>query len=50
MDPSCCQAPYSKNFVKLINEMSEELNLNIKGILVENNFHQIDLDTLYKNF
>ena len=50
LDPSCCQAPYSNNFVKLINEMSEELNLNIKGIFVEKNFHQIDLDTLYKNF
>tara|TARA_B100001057_G_scaffold424567_1_gene447390 strand:+ start:1316 stop:1537 length:222 start_codon:yes stop_codon:yes gene_type:complete len=50
LDPSCCGAPYSKNFVDLLNAKSKKLDLNIKAFFIDKNFHEIDLDTLYKNF
>ena len=50
LDPSCCGAPYSLNFVNLINMTSKNLNLKLKTFFINKNFHEIDLDTLYKNF
>ena len=50
LDPSCCGYPYSKNFVNLLNNLGENLNLNLSAYFIEKDFHKIHLKTLYKKF
>tara|TARA_Y100000591_G_C21793557_1_gene678003 strand:- start:219 stop:1409 length:1191 start_codon:yes stop_codon:yes gene_type:complete len=50
LDPSCCDYPYSKNFVNLVNNLGKNLNLNLSAHFIEKNFHKIHLNTLYEKF
>lgn len=50
LDPNCCAEPYSNNFTNLINEIGRKFNFKLKGISLNNNAHEINLETLYQVF
>ena len=50
LDPICCGYPYSKSFVNLLNNLGKNLNLNLSAYFIDENIHEIHLNTLYEKF